>query len=258
MTTLQALLLGVIEGLTEFLPISSTGHLILVEAALGIESSAALSSFNIAIQLGAIAAVLMLYGRQFLVDRAVFLRVAVAFLPTMVWGLALYPVVKEYLLKSPEVVCWSLSIGGVVLILFEWMHGEKLHAKDGIASLSWRDVFLIGNFQALAMLPGVSRSAATVVGALLLGVRRRTGVEFSFLLAVPTMAAATTLDLYKTRNELSSEFALLMLVGFLAAFVTALVAIRLLLHFVKRYSFAGFGAYRIGAAAFFAWLLFFR
>lgn len=251
--SLKALLLGVVEGFTEFLPISSTGHLILAEKLLARMPPPVPESFKIAIQLGAILAVVALYWRSLLVDGPVMLRVAVAFVPTAVLGLVFYRVVKQ-LLGSEEVVLWALAVGGALLILFEWLHGERPGATDEVKGITFVQAFLIGVCQAAAFVPGVSRAAATVVGGLALGLRRRTVVEFSFLLAVPTMAAATGYDLYKSADTFSGADVQFLLVGLVTSFVVALLAVRFLLRFITTHTFIPFGVYRIAAALLF-WLL---
>ena len=200
MTLLQAIILGVVEGITEFLPISSTGHLILASRLLGLAQTDFLKSFEIAIQLGAIASVVLLYWRRFL-ELNVLTRVLVAFIPTGIIGFALYRVIKTYLFDSDTVVLWALGLGGVVLIVFELLHRERDDAVDDVASISYSKAFLIGVFQSLSVVPGVSRAGATIVGGLILGLTRTTIVQFSFLLAVPTMLAATGYDLLKNASS---------------------------------------------------------
>lgn len=257
MTWLHALALGVVEGLTEFLPVSSTGHLILASTLLRIPDSEFLKSFEIAIQLGAILAVLAVSWKRLLLDRRVFLRVAAAFVPTAVIGLLLYKIVKSVLLGNPAVVVWALALGGVALVAFERFHRVGAAAKTDLAAMSYRDAALIGAAQSLAMIPGVSRSAATIVSGLALGWSRAAVVEFSFLLAVPTMAAATGLDLLKSGFAYGArEYALLAL-GAAVAFVVALASLKWLLAYVRAHDFAAFGAYRVIAAAAF-WLLILR
>lgn len=250
-TFVHALILGLVEGITEFLPISSTGHLILTSTVLKIPDSDFLKTFEIAIQLGAILAVVALYWKKILLDRAVFQRVLVAFLPTAILGLIFYKLVKRYLLGNVEVVLWSLAVGGIALIVFELLYKEKETAIGEIEGLSYRQAAVIGLFQSLAFIPGVSRAAATIIGGLLIGLKRQTIVEFSFLLAIPTMAAATGLDLLKNAGSFSSEQFGLLGVGFAVSFVTALIAIQWLLRFIKNHSFISFGIYRIGVAALF-------
>lgn len=246
----HALILGILEGVTEFLPISSTGHLILGAQLLGIPQDNFTKSFEIIIQLGAIFAVLALYWRRLLVNREVFMRVTAAFIPTALIGLALYKVIKTYLIGNETVVLTSLLIGGVVLIAVELLHKEKATAVKEIEHIGYRTAVLIGCCQAVAMIPGVSRSGATIVGGLLAGISRATIVEFSFMLAVPTMAAATGLDLVKNAGSFSSDQFTVLAVGFVAAFVTALLAIKFLLAFIKRHTFIVFGVYRILLALF--------
>lgn len=249
----DAVLLGIVEGLTEFLPISSTGHLILSAKLLGIPADGFTTSFAIAIQLGAILAVAVLYWRMLLTDRAVMLRVAAAFIPTALAGAALYTLAKTVLLESTGLVLWSLFVGGILLMLFERWHREKEGASE-IAHMSYRQAVLIGLAQSVAMIPGVSRAAATILGGLALGIKRRAIVEFSFLLAVPTMAAATALDLYKSAGEFSSSQFDLLAVGFVVSFVVALAAVKFLLRFIKTHDFTAFGVYRIAVAVLF-WFL---
>lgn len=253
MTYLESILLGALEGLTEFLPISSTGHLILATELLSIPDTPALGSFIIAIQLGAILAVILLFFRDFL-DRRVLLRLLVAFVPTGLAGFLLYPFVKGVLLSDPMIVVIALAVGGAAIIAIERDHGKEPREETPVASLPLRKTLLIGAAQALAIIPGVSRSGATVMGGLLMGLPRATVLKFSFLLAVPTMLAATGYDLLKTPEAVSGENASLLLAGFLTAFLVALLTVKAAMAFVRRHSFAAFGWYRIALAAFF-WLV---
>lgn len=257
MNLLHAMILGVVEGATEFLPISSTGHLILTSHLLKIPASDFLTSFEIAIQVGAIAAVLFLYGKSVIVNYEILKRVLVAFLPTAMVGLVFYHWVKNYLLKSTGVVLWALFWGGLFLVIFEWLYRpkEKASYQDSLTSISYKQCFWIGVCQSLAIIPGVSRSAATIVGGLVLGITRRTIVEFSFLLAVPTLLAATGLDLVKHRHSFSAEQSTFLLAGFLAAFFTAILSIRFLLEFIKNHRFASFGVYRMLVALLFWFII---
>lgn len=253
MTILHALILGVVEGLTEFLPISSTGHLILAGELLKIPSTDFYKSFEIVIQLGAILSVVALYWRSFL-DIEVLKRLALGFIPTGIIGLALYRIVKTYLLGDTTVVIWSLFLGGVVLIVFELSKTESFQAELPVTSISYKQSIIVGLFQSVAIIPGVSRSAATILGGLLLGIPRRTIVEFSFLLAVPTMAAATGLDIIKSASTFTTANVSALAVGFVTSFIVALFSIKFLLRFVRTHSFTTFGVYRIAAAGIF-WLL---
>jgi undecaprenyl-diphosphatase len=258
MTELQAALLGLVEGLTEFLPISSTGHLMIADRLLDLPESSFNKTFEIVIQFGAILAVVALYWRTLLVDRRVLLRVVTAFIPTGILGFVLYKFVTQILLKEIPVVLWSFAIGGAIIILFERFHGERRGARDGLGNISLWQAAAIGLIQSLAMIPGVSRSAATVLGGLSLGVTRRTSVEFSFLLAVPTLGAASAYTLYKERGELEGGHWALLSIGFIVSFVVAWVTVKFMLRFIQTHTFAPFGVYRIVAALFFAYWLYGR
>ena len=250
MTVLQSLLLGVVEGLTEFLPVSSTGHLILASSLLGLAQTDFQKTFEIAIQLGAILAVVVLYWRSFL-DTEILKRVAVAFIPTGVIGFLLYTFVKAYLIGNEQVVLWALLLGGIALILFEWWHQEHPEAVGEVREISYTQATLIGLCQSVAVIPGVSRSGASILGGLFFGLKRTAIVEFSFLLAVPTMLAATGYDLLKNASIFSgAEFGSLS-IGFVASFIVALAAIRFLIRFVQTRTFVPFGIYRIAVAAIF-------
>lgn len=248
MTILHSIILGIVEGVSEFLPISSTGHLMLASTLLKIPQTNFVKSFEIAIQLGAILSVCFLYWRSFLVDFAVLKRVVVAFLPTAVLGFLLYKIIKTFLLGSNLVVAWALFIGGVFLVIFELLHKESKDAAADLSKISYKQSFLIGLFQSVAIVPGVSRAAATIIGGLVLGIKRKTIVEFSFLLAVPTMFAATGLDLIKNWQSFESSQIDVLSVGFITSFVVALFSIKALLFLIKNHNFLGFGIYRILAA----------
>ena len=245
MTILTAVVLGIVEGITEFLPISSTGHLILAEKLAGMQTTDMLESFDIVIQLGAILAVVVIYAKSLLRTPKIWLPIFVAFLPTAVIGLALHHILKTYLLGNTTVVALSLLMGGIVIIAFEAKYKERRGAVKRIEDVSLPTAIGIGLCQSIAIVPGVSRSAATIIGGMMLGVDRKTIVDFSFLLAIPTMAAATGYDLVKSAHAFSSHDALTLLVGFIVAFVTALIAIRWLLSFIRSHTFTPFGIYRV-------------
>lgn len=244
MTWLDSIILGVLEGVTEFLPVSSTGHLVLASQLLGIEPSTFLSSFQIAIQLGAIAAVVFLYWKSFL-DFRFLTKLFVAFIPTGLVGFLVYPYVKGFLLGNSMVVVASLFVGGIVLILFELFYKEKPESVESAKQITYGQALLVGCFQSIAIIPGVSRSAATIIGGLLSGLRRVAIVEFSFLLAVPTMVAATGYDLLKSHDTFAFDQFGLLALGFVTAFLVALLSMRFLLALVRRHTFIPFGIYRI-------------
>ncbi|MDP2705399.1 MAG: undecaprenyl-diphosphate phosphatase [Patescibacteria group bacterium] len=255
MTVIQAILLGIVEGITEFLPVSSTGHLILVSQISHLAQTDFLKSFEIIIQLGAIASVIVLYWKSFL-NLTIIKKLVVAFLPTALVGFTLYRVVKTYFLGNNAIVLWALFIGGIVLIVFELLHKEKDTATEDVHSISYSQSFFVGLFQSVALIPGVSRSAATILGGLLLGLKRKTIVEFSFLLAVPTMLAASGLDLYKNASTFSLNEAGILAVGFFSAFLVAMASIKFFLGFVQKHDFVPFGIYRILVALLFWFIIF--
>jgi undecaprenyl-diphosphatase len=245
---LNAVWLGVVEGITEFLPISSTAHLILASRAMGIQETEFLKSFDIIIQLGAILSVVVLYWRKFL-DIEVLKKLVVAVIPTGVIGLTVYKAIKGYLMGSMTVILLALIIGGVALIVFSRLR-PAVDRETDFGEITYRKAFLIGLFQAIAVIPGVSRSAATIVGGSLIGVSKRTIVEFSFMLAVPTMLAATGLELVKNRSALQGNM-LILAIGFVVSFITAIIAIKSFLGYIKNRDFAHFGWYRIALAVVF-------
>lgn len=241
MTILQSAILGIIEGITEFLPISSTGHMILAHSMMQISDPEFVKTFEIAIQLGAIAAVLLIYIRRFLHEPKLYFILFVAFLPTGVVGLLVYKHIKA-LLFNPISVSLALIIGGVVLLFFDKFAESRNHHETEV---DYKKAFLIGLFQCISMIPGVSRAAATIGGGLAMGLNRMRAVEFSFLLAVPTMVAATGYDLFKQRAHLNAAHLDLLAVGGLVAFACALLAVRFFVGFISKRGFFLFGIYRI-------------
>jgi len=259
---LSALLMGVVEGLTEFLPISSTGHLILLGELIGFRGPPG-KVFEIAIQLGAILAVVVTYWRHLIglatgmwrpgtVERFTVVNLFLAFLPALVIGALLHGPITA-LLFNPWVVAVALIVGGVAIIVIE--RARPTPTIPSVPEIGPVAALLIGFGQVLAMIPGTSRSGATIIAALLLGVERRAAAEFSFLLAIPTMLAATVYSLYKARAELDLSGLGQIGVGFVAAFVVALVVVRVVLASISKIGFAPFGWYRIGLGAIIlAWL----
>ena len=248
---LQALLLGVVEGLTEFLPVSSTGHLILLGDMLGFQGPPG-KTFEIVIQLGAILAVCVVYwqrltGAALAVGsdpkaRAFVRNILIGFLPAMAVGVVAYKAIRA-LLDSPVVVAVALIVGGVAILVIERLVGKPrvFAVEDMPIPLAAK----IGVFQCLAMIPGVSRSGATIMGSLMMGVDRKAAAEFSFFLAIPTMVAATVYQVYKNWAVLSFDNAALIAVGFAAAFLAALVVVRAAIAFIGKPGFAPFAWYRI-------------
>ena len=258
MNLINAIILGLVEGITEFLPISSTGHMILASKLLSIPSSEFLKTFEIFIQTGAILAVLTVYWKDLVTKFDLLKKVIVGFIPTAAVGLLMYKVVKTYFLGNITLALWALSLGGVILILIELY--LKRHATRNTqradVSLSYKNAALIGLVQSISIIPGVSRSAATIIGGMVLGMDRKTAVEFSFLLAIPTLLAASILVLVKTTLSFSANEWMFLGIGFLSSFVVAVLSIKWLLSYVKRYTFIPFGIYRIVIAIFLAVLFF--
>lgn len=245
MNLLQSAILGIIEGVTEFLPISSTGHLILASKIIGLTQTDFVKTFEISIQLGAILSVVALYLKTLLKSFELIKRLLIAFLPTAIIGLAFYKLIKNYLFDNILVVIVSMFLGGLFLILFEYWHREKPGAIENLEKITYKQSLIIGLFQSIAIIPGVSRAAATIIGGLTQNIKRKTIVEFSFLLAVPTMLAATGLDLLKNSSNFSINDFGVLAIGFVTSFIIAIFSIKFLLRFIKNNSFTGFGFYRI-------------
>ena len=253
---LVAVLLGIVEGVTEFLPVSSTGHLILASELMGY-NAAQWAVFNVAIQPGAILAIVVLYWRTFLTvirgllkwekESVAFVRnLLIAFIPAVVLGLAFADQI-DALLENAVVVAWALIAGGIAILVIERL--VKPGEAVGISGVTVGQSIKISLVQCLAMVPGVSRSGATIMGAMSLGIERRTAADFSFFLALPTLTGATVLQLYKHRDAITADSLGLIAVGFVVSFVTALVVVKAFLAVVQRHGFAPFGWYRIVAGA---------
>jgi undecaprenyl-diphosphatase len=251
-TIASAIILGIVEGLTEFIPVSSTGHILLLGHFLGFESPG--NTFQVLIQLGAICAILAVYTTRLLriaaalptspAARRFVIGIVVAFLPAAVAGALLHDFIKSVLFETPSLICTTLILGGIALLLIDRRTAAPRYA-DATSYPVWL-ALAIGCCQMLALVPGVSRSGATIGGALLLGADKRSAAEFSFFLALPTMSGAFVYDLYKNRDLLSADDALVIAVGFAVAFVAALLVVRSLLNFVARHGFAPFAWWRIG------------
>ena len=244
MTLFDSLLLGALEGVTEFLPVSSTGHLILASHILGLEQTDAHKAFEVAIQLGSILAVLFLYAKDLIKDKTLWIKLAVAFVPTGVLGFLFYKHIKA--LFGVETVSFMLIAGGVVFLAVEYFRRDKtVDEGKELSALSYKEAFYIGLFQSISMIPGTSRSGATIIGGLLLGLKRKSAAEFSFLLAIPTMAIATAYDLFKHRHEMVVDDWSMLAVAFVTAFIFAFFTVKLFVTFVSRHTFVPFAIYRI-------------
>lgn len=244
MSFLDAFFIALIEGLTEFLPVSSTGHMILAQSFLKMQNPEFAKTFEIVIQLGAILAVLLLYIKRFFVGISIYLKLAVAFLPTGVIGFLAYKTIKQYLF-NPYTVSISLIVGGIILILLDKWSQEKKSEYKEIEDISYLNALKIGLIQCFSMVPGVSRSAATIFGGVFSGFNRAQAAEFSFLLAIPTMFAASGYDLLKEHDNIHKEDIYLLLFGALVAFIVAIVAVKAFVAYLNKYGFKYFGYYRI-------------
>ncbi|MEO6580361.1 MAG: undecaprenyl-diphosphate phosphatase [Sphingomicrobium sp.] len=253
---LLVIILGIVEGVTEYLPVSSTGHLIIATELMGFKAND-WALFNVAIQPGAILAILVLYWRTFW-DVAVgltrrdnqawrFVRnLAVAFVPAVVLGLALGDQI-ERMLGNARIVAWALMIGGFAILAAERL--AKPQESGGVAKLTFKQSLIVGLVQCLAMVPGVSRSGATILGAMAMGVDRKTAAEFSFFLAVPTLTGATLLELAKHGSEIPPGMGLNILIGAAVSFVVAIVVVKAFIAIIQRHGFTPFAWYRIAAGA---------
>ena len=251
---LAALLLGVVEGLTEFLPVSSTGHLIIVSHALGVVEEKN-KVFTIAIQLGAILAIVWEYRRRFAhviaglagdpLQQRFALNIAVAFVPAAVTGLLFHSRIKA-LLFNPVSVATALVLGAFVIFAVEhWYKGRPAPRVGSVDDMTWKDALKVGIAQCFALIPGTSRSGATIMGGMIFGLSRQAATQFSFFLAVPIMVAATSYEMYKSRHLLGPDDAAVFATGFVAAFVAALLAVKTLIRYVANHDYRGFAWYRI-------------
>jgi undecaprenyl-diphosphatase len=245
MNWLDAFILAVIEGLTEFLPVSSTGHMVLVSSFMGIASDDFTKLFIVAIQFGSILSVLALYFNRFFQSINFYLKLIVAFIPAAVLGVLFSETIDE-LLESPLAVAISLVLGGVILLFVDkWFSNPQIHSVDEIG---YADAFKIGCFQCLAMIPGVSRSGATIVGGMSQKMSRKVAAEFSFFLAVPTMLGATlkkSMDYFQKHESITTDQLNLLILGNIVAFIVAVFVIKGFIGFLNRHGFRIFGWYRI-------------
>jgi undecaprenyl-diphosphatase len=218
--------------------------MILASSIMNIPESAFVKTFEISIQIGAILAIVLLYARRFFQGISIYLKLGIAFIPTGIIGFLAYPYIKTYLF-NPIIVTISLILGGIVLILIDRKVVNQKSETDTLENISYKNAFFIGLFQSISMVPGVSRAAATIVGGIFNKLDKKQAIEFSFLLAVPTMFAATGYDLYKTSVVFSGHEIILLIIGLVVAFITALIAVKVFVRIVQNYGFKYFGYYRI-------------
>lgn len=236
----SAFILGIVEGITEFLPISSTGHLILTSKLLSISQNEFTKSFEIVIQSGAILSIIVLYLRKIISNPKMILYMIIGFIPSGVFGLLFYKFIKQYLF-STFVVSLMLIIWGIIFILVEFLLKGRYYKLQ----IDTKTAFLIGFFQCFALIPGTSRSGATIIGGMLLGLSRKDATEFSFLLSVPTIIIASAYDLIKEKSIIFNSDIYVLLVGFITSFIFAYISVKWLINFVSKHSLVVFGIYRI-------------
>lgn len=242
MTILQATIIGVVEGFTEFLPISSTAHILIVQKVFNITLDDRMMTFTIAVQLGSIFAAAILYIRQFLSLRKVF-ELMLALVPTIIAGILIYPFIKIFFSNVLYIVPWTLVVGGLLMLWGEKKFKNNLERREG--ELTLKEKFLLGCAQVFALMPGVSRSASMIVTGLFANFPRRAVTSFTFILAVPTMFSASLYDVYKTQIPITALLTPSFCLGFITAFFVALFSIRFMLFLVQKYTFTPFAWYRI-------------
>lgn len=240
MTTFQAIIIAIVEGITEFLPISSTGHMIITEKILGMESTEFLKAFTVNIQFGAILSVIVLYWKRFFQTLNFYYKLFIAFIPAMVLGFIFGDLIDS-MLENVIVVAITLLLGGIFLLFVDKLFNKPKENQE----VSFPTAFKIGLFQCIAMIPGVSRSAATIIGGMSQGLNRKTAAEFSFFLAVPTMFAATAYKLLKNYKSIDAGNINILIIGNIVAFIVAMIAIKSFIAFLTKYGFKVFGYYRI-------------
>ena len=253
MDIFQAIILGLIEGLTEFLPISSTGHLIVASQWLGLPQSDDNEAFEVIIQLAAILAVTATYRDKFTFQHiALWQKVALAFIPVGAVGFLLHKQIKA--MFSVEIVATMFIVGGLLFLLVEYLQRNKVYATTDVEDVTYKQALWIGIAQVAALIPGTSRAGASIIGAMLVGLDRKTSAEFSFLLALPVMLAASGFDLLKHYQDFSGSNLMPLAVGFIVAFASAYATMKLLLSFLQQFTFIAFGVYRILFGALLLWV----
>ncbi len=243
LTIFSAIILAIVEAITEFLPVSSTGHTILAAVIMGVQQTPFVKSFELVLEFGSILSVIALYWRLFL-NLEVLKRLIVGVIPTGIVGMLIYRFFKNYLFGNTQIVLWALLLGGIFLIVFEWRYKERA-TYDDVARIPYKHCLLIGIFQTLSVIPGLSRSTATITGGLALGLKRQTIALYSFLLAVPTLIGASGYDLVMSINQFSPSQDNLLVVGGATSFFVALLVIKLFMSYIRTKNFIPFGVYRI-------------
>ncbi|MDQ6954010.1 MAG: undecaprenyl-diphosphate phosphatase [Mariprofundaceae bacterium] len=254
MDIFQSIILGLIEGATEFLPISSTGHLIVASQWMGIEQNDENKAFEVIIQLAAILAVVANYREKFsFIYLDLWKKVVLAFIPLGIVGFLFHKQIKA--MFTVDIVAVMFIVGGIIFLVVEYFHRDKTYPVQRVEDLSYRQALWIGIAQVFALIPGTSRAGASIIGALLVGLSRKASAEFSFLLALPVMMAASGFDLLKHSDEFMGTNLIVLLVGFVVAFISAWLVMRLFIQFLERFTFVAFGIYRILFGLLLLWML---
>ena len=244
MDIIQAIIIGIIEGFTEFLPISSTGHMIVASKFLGISENTLIEAYQVIIQFAAILAIMFIYREKISVKELdLWMKLFVAFLPLALVGFIFKDLIKS--LFNVQTVAWMFIIGGIIFLIVEYFYTEKEHHVKDVEDVSYKQALCVGFAQIFSLVPGTSRAGATIIGGLLAGLDRKTSAEFSFLLAIPVMAAVSGYDLLKHYQDFADANWIPFLIGFVVAFLVAYATIKLFLAFIQRFTFVAFGIYRI-------------
>ncbi|NPA82650.1 MAG: undecaprenyl-diphosphate phosphatase [Epsilonproteobacteria bacterium] len=251
MDIFQAIIIGIIEGFTEFLPISSTGHMIVASKLMGIDQDNIQKSFEVIIQFAAILAVVLLYRDKVFKDFELWKKLILAFIPIGAVGFIFSKQIKA--LFSVEIVAWMFIIGGIIFLIVEYFYKEKDHYVKRVEDVSYKQALAIGAAQCFSLIPGTSRAGSTIIGGMLVHLTRKAAAEFSFLLAIPVMTAVTGYDIVKHYHEFSFDNWIVLAVGFVTAFVVAYITIKLFIEFLSRFTFVPFGIYRILFGIFLLW-----
>ncbi len=240
----QAIILGIVEGFTEFLPISSTGHLIVVADWMGLDENAENKAFMVIIQLAAILAVVFNYKDKFSLKKIdLWIKVIIAFLPLAIVGFIFKDLIKEAF--NAQVVAYMFIIGGIIFLILEYFYKENEHTIDDVGKITYKQAGWIGFAQMFALIPGTSRAGSSIVGALIVGLSRKASAEFSFLLAMPVMIATSGYDILKHHDQFTGESAISLGIGFIVAFIVAYFTMKFFIKFLEKFTFVTFGIYRI-------------
>lgn len=249
MNVIQSIILGIVEGITEFLPVSSTFHLIWTSTFLQLEQSEFVKLFEVFIQGGAILAVVFLYTKEILNNRQLFVKLILSFIPTALVGFGLYKIIKGVFFERTDVITVAFLLIGIVFLIAEYfIQKGKIKIDKNVSKLSYKQAILVGLIQSLSILPGISRAGAVILGMMFLGYKRDESAKYSFMLSIPTILAASVYDLYKMREVAfgSTDKMGVLLIGFAVAFVSAFIGVKWLIKYLQNNSLAFFGWYRIG------------